>query len=183
MAENEDPSRYYFVGVTVGIPTRYWSALLVISSVILMAMVRTPAGFAVFGIFILGGAYGLVRPAQPNFFVEVRETTLLINVLTRIEIRYEDIGTADFYRHKKGKVVRAVTNSGVALSRLFGGDLPGIGRPGDIARDTIELKFVRVIWIYAPVPPFLIPRRSWRLRVYEADTLKEELARKLAPQA
>jgi len=176
---SEEPLRYYFAGIAVTPLNRYWSAFLIVLNVFLMALVRTVYAYVIFGLFALGGLYGLTRPAKPGFFVELWRERLLINALTSHSVACRDIASADLYVHKNGAAVRRILNFSVWLSRLFGGQERYVGEPGEVDEDTVEVKFAKTLWMYMPFPPFILPRRSWRLRVEDAASLRDEINRRL----
>jgi len=173
-------SRFYFSGVRVGNFGRSWSALLVIGSVFLAAFVRSLIWSPIFILFALGGAYGLIRPAEPGWYVEVQAAHLLVNMLSSRKIAYKDIRSADFAVYRHAAPIRAMANLAIVFGRLFGGQSPTIKEYGEIDEGVVELKLVRTLWIYIPFPPFLIPTRSAWLRVDDAAALRSEVGRKLS---
>lgn len=67
----------------------------------------------------------------------------------------------------------------IAFGRLFGGTSPMFDKFGEVDRDSVELRFVRVHWDYFPFPPFLIPTRGARLRVADSSGLLTQLHNRL----
>jgi hypothetical protein len=55
-----------------------------------------------------------------------------------------------------------------------------IGRAGEVDRDSVELRFVRLRWNYVPFPPFVIASRGVLMRVEDAPGLLRELRNRLA---
>ncbi len=184
IATENKPARYYFRSFRVGKVARLWSALALAFCVTMMFVVRTPAGFAVWGVLALVGGYGLVRPAQRNFYVEPNEEYLEFKVLTTNRIRYEEIALVDFYRFKSGEVMRAIENFGAALGRFWGIRYPRAGHKGEIDQTRLEMRFVRTLWIHFPLPPFRIPKRSltfFALSAEDAEAVRLQISEKLRP--
>ena len=175
----KEPSRHYF-SFQVGGISRFWGVLLLVSSLVAIAILRTPVAVVIFGMSTLGALYGLLRPAKPGFFVDLATEHLTINVMTVVKIPYEDIASADFYRYRDGKFVRALQNLAIGLSRIVGGQFPYVGQPGEVDKGVVELKFNGWKWLYFPVPPFLIPRKSWLLRVDDAASLRSQIRQRLS---
>lgn len=179
MIRKREPLRYYFAGVGIGLHGRYLSAILVAASLMMMVAVPTTITFVSFGIFALGGVYGLLRPSHPGYFVEVRDKCLLVNAPWGREFSYQDIASANFYYYQKGDIIRAVLNFSISFNRFFGGQQRPYGKPGQVDEEVIHLKFARWLLIYFPLPPFLIPVRSVMLRVDDAGSLRREINRRL----
>ncbi len=177
---SKEPSRYYFA-FRVGSINRLWGLILLAGSLAAMAILRSPLALVIFGISALIGAYGIVRPARPGFFVELDVDHLIINVLAPVKIPYDDIASADFYRHKEGEFVRALQNFAIALSRPFGGQFPYVGKPGEVDSRVVELKFKGWKWLHFVFPPLRLPRRSWLLAIGDdALSLRSDLLERLS---
>ena len=168
MAEPYD--RYYFIGARVTGANRYWSAFLVASNLVLIAVFRTPPAFAMFGIFALGGVYGLLRPAQAGLFVELRDEELIVNVLTRRVVRYEELDSAHFLRYKERDFFQGILGAANMLGRFFGGSAPKM-KPGEVDENIVLVDYKRPRWVYFPLPPFIWYHKSLYLRVERAKSL------------
>jgi hypothetical protein len=111
--------------------------------------------------------------------VEPRSDYVVINMLIRRKIAYRDIASADFEVYSQPALVRIVANTCIAFGRLFGGRSPMIGKPGEVNRDVVRLRFARTLWAYLPLPPFIIPTRSAWLRVDDASGLRSDIRQRL----
>jgi hypothetical protein len=89
MAEHYD--RYYFIGADVTTAHRYWSAFLVVSSLVLMATLRTPYAFAFFGVCALGGIHGLLRLPRADL---AAATATLQTYAPRVGVGFGVVSTA-----------------------------------------------------------------------------------------
>jgi hypothetical protein len=96
-------------------------------------------------------------------------------MLTRRKVRYSDIGSAGFYVYRHNAVVRSLANASIAFGRLFGGQSTYLREAGEIDRNSAELRLGRVLWVYLPFPPFLLPSRSLWLKVENPSKLLAEL--------
>jgi hypothetical protein len=161
---------------------RYWIALLLIVSVAMLAISRSPLWLGSLAVVLVVGAYGLVRRRKPNFFVQVGEDDLVINALTRRSIGYRDIAAVDFYRYKEGELVRAIQNFAILINSFFGGEGRKVPPAGEVDTSVVELRFAKLMWMRILFPPFVLPRRHLLLRVEDADSLRSEINRKLSPR-
>ena len=169
------PHRYEFMVPAPVQLGRYWSAFLVGSSMMLALLVHSVIWSPILVLFATGGVFGLLRPAEPGWYVELRDDGVIVNMLTRRKIAYSDISTAGFYVYRHNAVVRSLANASIAFGRLFGGQSTYLRRAGEIDRDSAELRFGRVLWVYLPFPPFLLPSRSLWLKVENPSRLLSEL--------
>jgi hypothetical protein len=158
---------------------RYWSAIQLVVSLFLALVIWSVVWSPIFVLIALGSFYGLLRRAKPGFYVELQDDGTLINMAVTWKIAYRDIRGADFYVYRVREFVRAVGNVIISIGRPFGGHYPPIEKFGEIDHDSVELRFVHVLWAYIPFPPFLIPIRSPRLRVEDAPGLLKELHERL----
>ena len=184
MATDKESARFYFAGFRVGNVARLWSALMLAFSLTMAVVVGTWLGAVILGLLALIAAYGLIRPAQRDFFVEAGERHVEIKVLSSNKIRYKEISAIEFYQFKHGEVLRTLDNFGVAFNHFFGGQLPKVGARGEIDRSRLELKFTKRIWIHVPLPPFRIPKRTsilLPLTIDDAESLRLKISEKLRP--
>jgi len=172
--------RYELTGAPATELGRYWSAIQLVVSVFLALVVWSVVWSPIFVVIALGSVFGLLRRAKPGFFVELQDDGIVVNMLTASKIRYRDIRRADFHVYRYWAFVRTVANASIALGRLFGGTSPMIGRAGEVDRDSVELRFVRLRWNYVPFPPFVIASRGVLMRVEDAPGLLRELRNRLA---
>ena len=173
----QGPRRYYFSGMRVGNIARLWSAALVIGSVVAMAILRNPLAWGIFGVGALGGVYGMFRAREPKWFVELAENHLVVHGPVQIEIGYDDIASADYYRYRGG-VAGALENFGILLGRISGRQWE-YGAPGEVNKSAVELRFNGIKWKFFPLPPFILPRRRWLLAVEDAPSLRAEIDQRL----
>lgn len=151
-----------------------------IASLAAIFILRNPVATGIFAVSAAAAVYGMIRAKEPDFFVELLEDYLVIKSLLRIRIRYDDISTVDFYRQRRG-LAGAVENFGILMGRLFGNQIEDAREPVEASESKIELKFNGIKWQFFPLPPFMIPRRSWLLHVEDAASLREEINRRLSP--
>ena len=172
--------RYELTGAPATELGRYWSAIQLVVSVFLALVVWSVVWSPIFVVIALGSVFGLLRRAKPGFFVELHDDGIVVNMAVAWKIPYRDIRSADFYVYRDREFVRAIGNAFIALGRSFGGHYPPIEKFGEVDHDSVELRFVHVLWAYIPFPPFLIPIRHPRLRVEDAPGLLRELRNRLA---
>jgi len=172
--------RYAFRGVAPTQLGRYASAFSLILSVFLALIVWSVVWSPFFALLGVGGLYGILRPAQPGWYVELQEDGILVNMLTTSKIQYRDIRNADFFVYHLGEFLRAAANASISLGRLFGGTSPMFGKLGEVDRERIKLEFGRWRWFYVPFPPFLFPSRAVLLWVEDASGLLGEVQSRLS---
>src|SRR5437870_781205 len=100
---------------------RYWSAFLVISSLLLAWVAQSLVWSPILALFALGGVYGLLRPAEPGWYVELQDDGIIVNMVTRRKIAYRDISSAGPFVYRHSALVRFLANASIAFGRLFGG--------------------------------------------------------------
>jgi hypothetical protein len=171
------PCRYYFSGMRVGNIARRWSAGLLAGSLVAMAILRNPVAWGIFGVSALASAYGMFRAKEPKWFVELGENHLVVHGAVKTKIGYDDIASADYYRYRGG-VAGVLENFGVLLGRIFGRQWE-YGAPGEVNKSAAELRFSGIKWKFFPLPPFVLPRRSWLLAVEDAPSLRAEIDQRL----
>jgi hypothetical protein len=171
--------RYELTGAPATELGRYWSAIQLVVSLFLALIVWSIVWSPILVLIAVGSLYGLLRRAKPGFYVELQDDGILVNMAVARKIPYRDIRSAGFYVYRDREFVRTVGNAFIALGRSFGGHLPPIEKFGEVDRDSVELRFVHMLWAYIPFPPFLIPIRAPRLRVEDAPGLLKELHKRL----
>jgi hypothetical protein len=178
---DEELARYYFLGG--GSRTADWTRLrplVVVGLSIGIAVVwRSPFVLAVSAILAACGVLALLRPGRPGLYVELLDEHLNINLLFRTRVRYDNISSADHPIMKHGILMRIAYNCAVAINRIAGGDYPWAPNKGEADTTTVEVKFRRAIW----TPLLLFPRKSWRLTVENAESLRSELVERLGNES
>ena len=172
--------RYELTGAPATDLRRYWSGIQLVVSLFLALVVWSVVWSPIFVLIALASLYGLLRRAKPGWYVELQEDGVLVNMVVAWKVPYRDIRGADFYVYRDREFVRAMGNAFIALGRSFGGHYPPIEKFGEVDRDSVELRFVHMLWAYMPFPPFLIPIRHPRLRVENAPGLLTELQSRLS---
>jgi hypothetical protein len=175
--------RYYFSGRRNQNPVPIWvipyfavAAVVVVAShsVTLAVAVFAPAGALL--------AMRIFRTRQQDgraFYVEIGADGLLVNLGLITEIAYEDIKSAELPRFALPGPLRPLLIISSLLSLAFGGPRFPSGRKGEIDQESVELKFRRTVWLSVAFPPFMLPKRSWRLHLENAASLQIDLATKL----
>jgi len=154
---------------------RYWSAFLLISSLLLAWVAQSIVWSPILVLFAIGGVFGLLHPAEAGWYVEVRDDGIVVNMLTRRKIAYRDISIAGPYVYRHNALVRSLANASIAFGRLFGGQSTYIRAAGEVDEGSAELRFTHVLWAYIPFPPFLLPSSSLWLKVDNPSGLLAEL--------
>lgn len=137
---------------------------------------------AVSAVSALIGLYALFRDREkrPGSFVELQEDYLLLNLLTEVKIPYGNIATAENPKFTQGPIGQWVGNAVVAWNHLFGGDFPRVGAKGEVNTSVLVIRLKKYTWSFIPFPPFMVPKRRWRLMIDGAESLRAELLEKLA---
>jgi hypothetical protein len=181
---NKEPVRYYFTGLKVTDYARFLSAVLIVSSLVIMLVLRTAVGYAIFGLSAAAGAYGIFRRPRPGFYVELNDDCLAMKVLFKRRIPYPDIESAAFYKNEYGEIRQALEKFAVRWNHLFGGQFEEVIPRGQTDPRTLVLRFRRTHWAIILFPPFLLPMRAWKLLPMaheDAASLRAEIARRIPP--
>ena len=153
-----------------------------VSSLVIMLVLRTVAGYAIFGLSAAAGAYGIFRRPQPGFCVELSDDCLAMIVLFKRKIPYTGIESVGFYKNEYGQIRQALERFAVRWNHLFGGQIEEVIPRGQTDSCILVLTFRRTLWVIAPFPPFLLPKRDWKLPPLahdDAASLRAEIARRI----
>lgn len=173
-------SRYYLLGsgrfADAG-PVR--PALLLGISVVLIIVSRSPIVIAVSAIFALIGLSTTVqRPRQEaRVLCAVARELSVAQPAHRGEIPYGNIASAENPGVTQGSIGQWIGNAAVAWNHLFGGDFPRVGAKGETNTSVLVIRLKKYAWSF--MPPFMIPKKSLRLIVDGAESLRAELLERL----
>jgi hypothetical protein len=122
-------------------------------------------------------AYFLIRPPSHVWYVETAEDSLIVKLLTTTRIELRGVRSVELWRLEYPTLIRGFLNLFVMFDRLFGGRLETI-KPDAPPRDVI-VRFRKWVWVFMPLPPFVIPKRNWVLMVEDAELLRDDLNKRL----
>lgn len=109
--------------------------------------------------------------------MELQENYLLLNLLTEVKIPYGNIASAENPGVTQGSIGQWIGNAAVAWNHLFGGDFPRVGAKGETNTSVLVIRLKKYAWSF--MPPFMIPKKSLRLIVDGAESLRAELLERL----
>ncbi len=182
----KERKRYFFTALKVTDYMRFLSAALMVSSLVIMVVIQTWAGYVIFGLSAAAGAYGVFGRPRPSFYVELGEDCLVMKALFKRWIPYVDIESAEFYKNEYSEIRQALEKFAVRWNHLFGGQFEEVSPRGQTDPRTLVLRFRRTLWAIVLLPPFLLPTRVWKLLPMaheDASSLRAEIARRIPQHA
>jgi|RifCSP16_2_1023846.scaffolds.fasta_scaffold104713_2 hypothetical protein len=183
MQSLDSAPRFYF---RYGVPVdraKFRAIFIIVSSLLLVALVDLLVVRAVSAVSLIAGVWLFLRPTseEPWFYVELEDRHVVINALWKRRIPYNIISKAEYRRYNSGDLGRSFANTLILLGRIGGSDFKPLGRRGETDRESTQLTFDRLRWMFVPIPPFVWPKREWLLPVSEPERLIEEVNKRLRP--
>lgn len=161
--------------MTVG--GRQAGAVMLVGAVAVALLMGNLTGIILSVGFALFAGYFLLRPPSPNLYVETTATELVVHVLLTNRISLQGIDAIELWRPDYSAFMRGVANFFLVLGNLFGGGHQ-LMKADDPPRD-VMVRFRKWVWVFIVLPPFILPRKNWALLVEDAQSLKDDLERRL----
>jgi hypothetical protein len=149
------PTRRYAIGVgRKSTDSRVYPVLLLVLSFVLLLLfffLDSPWVLIIFVPMGLTGVYNLIRPIGDRMYVELDQSQLVIQVLGRTRIAYDNIETAT--QIIPTGAARSFQSAAIEWSRLWGGS------PPKNPDSRVRLRLKRAVW-WSLIPLLRIPRRT-----------------------
>jgi len=172
--------RYSFSGFPPGGTARLRSAVVLGASLLLILATQSLPAIITAIVLAVVGTYFLLKPPNPDFYVELSEDELTIKLFGATRIKYDIIESADYHRPMYHPLVRVLLNFFISLIRLAGSRLPTIPPPGEISPSEVVLRLRQPISVFRPFPPFVIRKKKWLVFLDDNESFLKELSSKLA---
>jgi hypothetical protein len=173
--------RYAFRFRPMIVSGRWASGVLLLTAVGVILLSQSLVGMSLSVAVAAVAGYFLVFPPSSDFYVETTGESLLIKRLWTTEISLEDIQTAEMWRPDYSPFMRGFMNFFLAFGNLWGGRNEMISE--DEPPKDVMVRFSRWILVFTLLPPFIIPRKNWLLIVEDAQSLTDDLNRRISAQS
>jgi hypothetical protein len=161
--------------------TRVWAVGLLIIAVLAHFATDSIVGTVIAIIVAIPAVVLLLRPPPSGFYVGVADRRLLVQAIVTNKIAYQDISSVGPYIPRYSLAWMRLSNTLIAVNRVFGGSQPYLPPPGRVDASAVEVRFRRRLPVLMPIPPFVALRRGLLFRVEDSGALRELIQSKMPP--